>query len=199
VLTLAQKFWATLIVGKKERKEKEKCFPEKIQTKLPTRDDRLVLSAFFAIRSYPVFENYIRSESCFGWNHTIRIRKLSESVLWCTPYILCILVSISLSFVFFVFTPEARKVSGIVFHLPGVQTPCRVSSQILVLRLPQLLHGPTQNSKDLEKSTNSCDPLARKAIGGPKEPEMNMDLDINPADLQLFYRFRLTLDFIISD
>ena len=144
-------------------------------------------------------KNYIRSESCFGWNHTIRIRKLSESVLWCTPYILCILVSISLSFVFFVFTPEARKVSGIVFHLPGVQTPCRVSSQILVLRLPQLLHGPTQNSKDLEKSTNSCDPLARKAIGGPKEPEMNMDLDINPADLQLFYRFRLTLDFIISD
>jgi len=28
-----------------------------------------------------------RSESCFGWNHTIRIRKLSESVLWCTTYI----------------------------------------------------------------------------------------------------------------
>jgi len=31
----------------------------------------------------------IRSESCFGWNHTIRIRKLSESALWCTTYILC--------------------------------------------------------------------------------------------------------------
>ena len=31
----------------------------------------------------------IRSESCFGWNHTIRIRKLSENVLWCTTYILC--------------------------------------------------------------------------------------------------------------
>jgi len=29
----------------------------------------------------------IRSESCSGWNHTIRIRKLSESVLWCTTYI----------------------------------------------------------------------------------------------------------------
>ena len=29
----------------------------------------------------------IRSESCFGRNHTIRIRKLSESVLWCTIYI----------------------------------------------------------------------------------------------------------------
>jgi len=29
----------------------------------------------------------IRSESCFGWNHTIRIRKLSESVLQCTTYI----------------------------------------------------------------------------------------------------------------
>jgi len=29
----------------------------------------------------------IRSESCFGGNHTIRIRKLSKSVLWCTIYI----------------------------------------------------------------------------------------------------------------
>jgi len=34
-------------------------------------------------------KNYIRirSESCFGWNHTIRIRKLSESILRCTTYI----------------------------------------------------------------------------------------------------------------
>jgi len=30
----------------------------------------------------------MRSESCFGWNHTTRFRKLSESVLWCTTYIL---------------------------------------------------------------------------------------------------------------
>ena len=29
----------------------------------------------------------IRSESCYGWNHTIRIRKLSKSVLRCTTYI----------------------------------------------------------------------------------------------------------------
>jgi len=29
----------------------------------------------------------IRSESCFGWNHTIRIWKLTESVLRCTTYI----------------------------------------------------------------------------------------------------------------
>jgi len=29
----------------------------------------------------------IRSESCFGKNHTIRLRKLSESVLWCTTCI----------------------------------------------------------------------------------------------------------------
>ena len=27
-----------------------------------------------------------RSESCFGWNHTIHIRKLSESVSWSTTY-----------------------------------------------------------------------------------------------------------------
>ena len=55
-------------------------------------------------------------------------------------------------------TPEARKISGIGFHLPGVYTPRRVGSQILVLRLPQFLHAPTQNSKDVEKSTSSCDP-----------------------------------------
>ena len=54
--------------------------------------------------------------------------------------------------------PEARKVSGIGFHLPRVYTPRQVCSQILVLQLPQFLHAPTQNSKDLEKSTSSCDP-----------------------------------------
>jgi len=30
------------------------------------------------------------------------------------------------------------------------------------------LHAPTKNSKDPEKSTNSCDPYARKAIARPK-------------------------------
>jgi len=30
---------------------------------------------------------HIRSDSCFGWNHTIRIWKLCESVLRCTTYI----------------------------------------------------------------------------------------------------------------
>ena len=60
-------------------------------------------------------------------------------------------------------TTEARKVSGIGLHLPRVYTPCRVDSQILVLRLPQYLHVPTQNSKDLQKSTNSCNPKARKS------------------------------------
>ena len=54
--------------------------------------------------------------------------------------------------------PEARKVSVIGFHLPGVYTPRRVGSQILVLWLPQFLHVPTPNPKDLEKSTSSCDP-----------------------------------------
>jgi len=66
-------------------------------------------------------------------------------------------------------TPELRKVSGIVFHLPGVHTPRQVGSQFLVLRLPQFLHAPTQNSKDLEKSTGICDLQARKDTGGPKE------------------------------
>jgi len=30
---------------------------------------------------------HIQSESCFDWNHTIRIRKLSESVLCYTTHI----------------------------------------------------------------------------------------------------------------
>jgi len=55
-------------------------------------------------------------------------------------------------------TPEARKISGIGLHLPGVYTPHQVGIQILVPRLPQFLHAPTQNFKDLEKSTSSCDP-----------------------------------------
>ena len=54
--------------------------------------------------------------------------------------------------------PEAREVSGIGLHLPGVYTPSRVGSQILVLRFPHFLHAPTQNHQDMEKSTNNCDP-----------------------------------------
>jgi len=65
-------------------------------------------------------------------------------------------------------TPEARKVAGVGLHLPEVYTLRRVGSQILVLRFLQFLLA-TQNSKDLEKSTNCCDPKSRKAIGGPKE------------------------------
>jgi len=38
-----------------------------------------------------------------------------------------------------------------------VCTPRWVGSQILVLQLPRFLHVPTHNSKDLEKSTSSCD------------------------------------------
>jgi len=55
----------------------------------------------------------------------------------------------------------------IVVHI--YNTPRQVGSQILVPRLPQFLHAPTQNSKDLEKSTSSCNPLAREVNGGPKE------------------------------
>jgi len=64
---------------------------------------------------------------------------------------------------------EARKVSGFGFYLPGVYTPRLVGFQILVLQFPHFLHAPTQNSKDLEKNTNSYDPKAGKTIGGPKE------------------------------
>ena len=53
------------------------------------------------------------------------------------------------------------KSPGLDSHLPRVYTPRRVGSQILVLRLPQFLHASTQNSKDLEKSTSSCNPQAR--------------------------------------
>jgi len=46
---------------------------------------------------------------------------------------------------------------GSEFHPPGVYCPCRVRSQILVLGFPHFTHAPTQISKDLEKSTESCD------------------------------------------
>jgi len=65
--------------------------------------------------------------------------------------------------------PEDRGVSGSGFHLPRVYTPRRAGSQILALRLPYFLHAPTQKSKDLEKSANSFNPKAGKAIGKPKE------------------------------
>ena len=61
------------------------------------------------------------------------------------------------------------KVSEIGFHLAGVYTPRHVGSQILVLQLPHFLHAQIQNPKDLDKSTNSCEPLARKATAGPNE------------------------------
>ena len=41
-------------------------------------------------------------------------------------------------------------------------------SQILALRLPQFLHAPTQNSKDLEKSTNSQCWRQKKICKGTK-------------------------------
>ena len=58
-----------------------------------------------------------------------------------------------------------------IFAEDGVYTQCWVSSQILFLWLPQFSSCLRQlkNSKDLEKSTNSCDPSARKTIGGPKQ------------------------------
>jgi len=56
-------------------------------------------------------------------------------------------------------------VSGSGFHLPGVYIPHRIGSQILVLCFPHFVHAPTQNSKDLQKSTNSCD-LSRKCYQG---------------------------------
>jgi len=63
-------------------------------------------------------------------------------------------------------TPKARKVSGIGFHPPEVYAPRLVGSQILVLRLPHFLHAPTQNSKDLEKSTrpDSCNPFPESSL-----------------------------------
>jgi len=69
--------------------------------------------------------------------------------------------------------PEARKVSGIGFHLPGVYTPRRVGSQISVLRLPHFLHAPTQISKDLEKITDSCDPFLLLSGAAVLTPALN--------------------------
>jgi len=69
------------------------------------------------------------------------------------------------------FTPEqlanaltqliARKISGTRVYFPGVYTPCRISSQILVMRFLHFMHMPTQNSLDLDNSTSSCDPYVK--------------------------------------
>jgi len=52
-----------------------------------------------------------------------------------------------------------------------------------------------------KKNSESCRNWLR--YSGPVPPllsaEMNMDLDINPTDVQFFYGFGLDLDFIISD
>jgi len=61
--------------------------------------------------------------------------------------------------------PKARKVSGSRLNLPGVYTPRRVDSQTLVLRFPDFLLAPTQNSKDLELRSYS-----RKSHWGTQRP-----------------------------
>ena len=61
------------------------------------------------------------------------------------------------------------QVSRSGFYLPRVYTPRQVGSQFLDSQFPHFLHAPTQSSKDLENSTNGCNPQAGKAIAGPKE------------------------------
>jgi len=62
--------------------------------RVDVRDDRIV--DFLLSDPDPILflknDIRIRSESCLGWNHTIRIRKLSESILWCTTciFVLCL-------------------------------------------------------------------------------------------------------------
>jgi len=54
---------------------------------VPARDDRIMDFYYLILSWFWKMISFIRSESCFGWNGTIRIRKLSESVLRCTTYI----------------------------------------------------------------------------------------------------------------
>jgi len=66
------------------------------------------------------------------------------------------------------FTPE--ELANTLKHLKSGKSPSLdsifpefilhtgSSLEILVVRFLHFLHAPTQNSKDLEKSTNSCDP-----------------------------------------
>jgi len=64
------------------------------QEKLPCMLQRWSDSVFLLSDPILFLKNdiRIRSESCFGWKHTIRIRKLSKSVLWCTTiiFMLCL-------------------------------------------------------------------------------------------------------------
>jgi len=53
-------------------------------------------------------------------------------------------------------------------HLPGVYTPRRVGSQILVLRHPPFLHAPTQNSKIWRRALVVAIPKPDEPLGDPK-------------------------------
>jgi len=79
----------------------------------------------------------IRSESCLGWNHTIRNRKLSESVLWCTTYI----------FVLCLFCLTMQNNIGVI--LPSAEHIAWSSHMTSLERMYCLVEHDICNSSDL--------------------------------------------------
>ena len=89
----------------------------------------------------------IRSESCFGWNHTFRIRILSESVLWSTTYIFvlclfCLMRKNNFGVIISVgnpTVPEAVRAGvweGLVNGSHTANAPLLICSPVTILRKP---------------------------------------------------------------
>jgi len=101
------------------------------------------------LSSVPVSANPIASQLVKNGAHKTADRKSTR------------LVNKELSDLWKISTP------GIGLHLPGVHTPRRVGSQILVLRLPQFLHAPTQNSKIWRRARIVAISKPEKPLGDP--------------------------------
>ena len=63
---------------------------------------------------------------------------------------------------------SARKISGIKFYFSKVNTPRRISSQILVMRFLHFLHAPTQISSIWRRALVVAIPKPNKILGGQR-------------------------------
>jgi len=64
--------------------------------------------------------------------------------------------------------PGARKLFRFVLYFTGVCTPCRLSSQILVMQFPHFLHAPTQIPKIWRRALVVGIPMPEKLLGDSK-------------------------------
>ena len=85
---------------------------------------------------------------------------------------------------------QKPKVSGIGLHLPGVYTPRRVGSQLLVLWVPHFLHAPTQNSKVWRRAFIIAIPKSEKPLASekPLDPKTYRPISLLCVTFKIFER-----------